>query len=163
MSNNPVKSINRAGEAPEEQRTLPEKQEQALAALLTHRSMKEAALAAGVSETTLWRYTRDDKFSRRLRAARREAFDHTVTQLQAASGEAVAVLRELMAKEDAPAAARISAARTVLDYAARAVERDELKGRIDELEKFILRRQEEAALDRGRREAEGEEDGGEGR
>jgi hypothetical protein len=138
---------------------LSEKQERALAAVLSHPTTKEAALAAGISETTLWRYTRDEEFSRRLKEARREAFDHTVTRLQKSSGEAVTVLRDLMMKEDAPAAARISAARTVLDYAMRAAEQDELKARINELEKFILRKQEEDALDRAARAAS---EGGEG-
>ena len=133
-------------------------QEQALQAVISHPTLKEAALAAGISETTLWRYMREEEFSRRLREARREAVNHAVTRLQKASSEAVTVLRDLMMKEDAPPAARISAARTVLDYAMRAAEQDELKGRIAELEQFILRKQDEDALDRGRKAAGDEEE-----
>lgn len=35
---------------------LPGNQERALAALLSHRTITEAALAAGISYTTMWRY-----------------------------------------------------------------------------------------------------------
>jgi hypothetical protein len=134
------------------------KQELALQAVISHPSLKEAALAAGISETTLWRYMQDEEFSRRLRLARRDAVNHAVTRLQRASCDAVTVLQDLMMKEDAPPAARITAARTVLDYSMRAVEQDELRAQIDELERFILRKQEEDALDRGRKIVDGEED-----
>jgi|ERR1044071_874381 hypothetical protein len=150
-------------EEPGEPNALSAKQELALQAVISHPTLKEAALAAGIGETTLWRYMQDEEFSRRLREARREAVNHAVTRLQEASSEAVTVLRDLMMKEDAPPAARISAARTVLDYAMRAAEQDELKARIDELEKFILRKQEEDALDRGGKvSGEEEEDEDEG-
>jgi hypothetical protein len=121
---------------------LPPKQELALRAVISHPTLKEAALAAGVSETTLWRYMQDAAFSRRLREARRDAVNHAVIRLQRASSDAVTVLRDLMMKEDAPASARITAARVVLDYAIRSVEIDELRTRIEELEDCIRLRQE---------------------
>ena len=134
------------------------KQERALQAVLAHPNLKEAALAAGVSDATLWRYMKDAEFSRRLREARREAIGHAALRLQGSAGEAVAVLRDLMTKDAAPPAARITAARAVLDYSFRVVEADELKARLDELEQFLLRKQEEDALDRGRKKAEGEDE-----
>lgn len=124
------------------------KQELALRAIISHPTLKEAALAAGVSDSTIWRYMQDEAFSKRLREARRDAVSHAVIRLQQASSDAVTVLHELMMKEDAPAVARITACRTVLDYSFRAAEMDELKVRVDELERFILRKQEENALDR---------------
>jgi hypothetical protein len=126
---------------------LPDKQELALRAVISHPTLKEAALAAGIGETTLWRYMQDEAFSRRLRETRRDAVNHAVIRLQRASSDAVTVLHDLMMKDDAPASARITAARTVLDYAIRAVEIDELKARIDQLEDFLRRKQEEDALD----------------
>jgi hypothetical protein len=128
--------------------SLPAKQELALQAVISHPTLKEAALAAGVSESTLWRYMQDEQFSRKLREARREAVNHAVIRLQRASGDAVTVLRDLMMKEDAPASARITAARTVLDYSIRVVEMDELRTRVEELEEFIRAKQEEDALDK---------------
>lgn len=130
---------------PEGTGALPAKQELALRAVISHPTLKEAARAAGVSDSTLWRYMRDETFSRRLREARREAVDHTFAHLQAASGDAVGVLRSLMAKEDAPASARISAARTVLEFTARFAEADGLRARIEELEDFIRAKYDEEA------------------
>lgn len=124
------------------------RQERALQAVVSHPTLKEAALAAGVSDATLWRYMKDPEFERRLREARRVAVGHAAVRLQGATGEAVAVLRELMTRVEAPPAARISAARAVIDYSFRAVEMDELRARLRELEEFILRKQEEDALDR---------------
>jgi molybdenum-dependent DNA-binding transcriptional regulator ModE len=122
---------------------LPPKQELALRAVVSHPTLKEAARAAGISETTLWRYMQSETFSRRVREARREAINHTFARLQAASGDAVSVLQELMTKEDAPASARITAARTVLDYAVRVVEIEDLRSRVEELEEFIRIRQDQ--------------------
>jgi hypothetical protein len=126
---------------------LPAKQELALRAVISHPTLKEAAAAARVSETTLWRYMQDAAFSRRLREARRDAVNHAVIRLQRASSDAVTVLRDMMMREDAPASARIAAARTILDYAIRAVEIDELKARIEQLEEFLRLKEEENALD----------------
>jgi hypothetical protein len=149
--------------APNEEGGLTAKQELALQAVISQPTLKEAALASGISETTLWRYMQDEEFSRRLRGARRDAVNHAVVRLQRASSDAVSVLQNLMMKDDAPPSARISAARTVLDYAIRVVEMDDLKSRVAELEDFILRKQEEDALDRGKKaSSDEEEDGDEG-
>jgi uncharacterized protein YydD (DUF2326 family) len=138
---------------PEEAGALPLKQELALRAILSLPTLKEAALSAGISETTLWRFMQDEAFSRRLREARRDAVNHAVIRLQRASSDAVTVLHDLMKKDDAPASARITAARTILDYSIRAVEMDELRTRIEELEEFIKVKQEENALDKALEEA----------
>lgn len=131
----------------EDSGVLPAKQELALRAVISHPTLKEAALAAGVSETTLWRYMQDDNFKRLLREARRESINHSVIRLQRASSDAVTVLHELMISDKAPASARITAARTILDYSMRAAEIDELVSRVEELEDFIRKKKEEDELD----------------
>lgn len=156
MQDTKAKQTDELTHKPEDAGALPAKQELALRAVISHATLKEAALASGVSETTLWRYMQDEAFSRRLREARRDAVNHAVIRLQRASSDAVTVLHDLMKKEDAPASARITAARTVLDYSMRAVEMDELRTRIEELEEFIKVKQEENALDEALEEAEDE-------
>jgi hypothetical protein len=147
MNQTPANSPDAITKAPDDRNALSEKQERALQATLSHPTLKEAALAAGISETTLWRYMQDEEFSRRLRGARRDAVNHAVIRLQRASSDAVSVLSDLMMKESAPPSARISAARTVLDYAIRATEIDELRSQIDELQEFLRKKQEQDALD----------------
>lgn len=59
-------------------------------------------------------------FAKPLREARRDAVGHAVIRLQRASSEAVTVLYNPMTKEEAPAPARITAARALPDYTTRA-------------------------------------------
>jgi hypothetical protein len=142
-----VEEETRETDAPD---ALTPRQERALQAYLSSGSQKEAARAAGVSDSTLWRYLRTEPFARRLREARLAATSHSLTRLQQLSGDAVAVLHGLMMKEDAPAAARVSAIRTALDYSFRSAEVEVLKSRIDTLEEYIRRRREEDELDAAR-------------
>lgn len=119
------------------------KQELALCAILSHSTRKEAARAAGISDETLWRYMKNPLFQRRLREARRDAVQQTITTIQRASSDAVRVLNDLINKEDAPAAARVTAARTILDYTFRLDAMEELERQIEELTDFIRMKQEE--------------------
>ena len=48
-------------------------QERAIAALLVHASMSEAATAADIGEVTLWRWMQIPEFKEQYRLARREA------------------------------------------------------------------------------------------
>ena len=127
------------------------KQERALQALLSSRNNQEAVAAADVDESTLWRYMKDDKFKARLREAQRGAMHHAESRLQQLSSTAVNVLEELMVKEDAPAAARISAARTIINTALRVSEIEELRERVQQLEDCIRVKREDDKLDAARR------------
>lgn len=144
------------GAAPPAEGELTAKQELALSAVISHPTLKEAAASSGVSETTLWRYMKEEAFARRLSEARRDAVNHAAVRLQQASGDAVTVLQELMLKDGAPASARTMAARIVLDYSFRVVEMDEMKRRIRELEEFLIRKQETDEIDRALLSEEGE-------
>lgn len=122
------------------------KQELALQAVLTHPTLKEAAAAAGISEPTLWRYKKVPEFARRLREVRGEMSDHVATRLQQGAGDAASFLHKLVNKEDAPLGYRISAARTMLDYAFRGVAIEELRAEQEELKEHLRRKQEEEEL-----------------
>src|SRR3712207_5779506 len=78
------------------------KEETALQALLTHSTLKDAARAANIGETTLWRIRQNPAFARRLREAQRAAMTHTLTRLQRAAGDAVTVLEDVMKAENTP-------------------------------------------------------------
>ncbi|POA51337.1 hypothetical protein, partial [Pseudomonas sp. GW531-R1] len=65
------------------------------------------------------------------RAARREVVGHSITQLQRATGEAVEALRDVATDTNAPAGARVSAARAILDTSMKAVELEDLAARVD--------------------------------
>lgn len=69
------------------------KAEAAIVALLAHPTMPEAAKAAGVSETSLWRWLQRDDFRKKYREAQDKVFDGALASLQGASTEAVNCLR----------------------------------------------------------------------
>jgi AcrR family transcriptional regulator len=116
------------------ERKLPGKQEPALAALLQHGTTRAAAKACGVNESTLWRYLQDAEFQRRHREARRAVVEQTISMLQQAGAAAVATLVKVMQDTDAPASARVAAARAIIEQGIGAVELTDLMERIDALE-----------------------------
>src|ERR1700685_758603 len=65
------------------------KQEQAVAALLAHRSIEEAARTAGIGVNTLLRWMKEPEFDKAYRKARRAAFGQSTARLQQASNETV--------------------------------------------------------------------------
>jgi ABC-type phosphate transport system permease subunit len=110
------------------------KQAKALSALLSAPTLEKAAAACGQSESTLLRYLKNEAFAVAYREARRELVSLAVTGLQRAAGDAVTVLVAVAQDSEAPASSRVSAARTVLDLAIRAVELDDLQARVEALE-----------------------------
>lgn len=113
------------------------KQQKALTALLSNGTVPEAASACGLSEATLFRFLRDETFKAHYRHARSEIVEHAISQLQRDCATASKTLREVCESSDAPASARVSAAKAILDGAVKAVELQDLAARMEELEKTI--------------------------
>ncbi len=116
------------------QTKLPGKQAAALAALLAHPTVRDAARAANVAEGTLWRYLADPTFTAHYKKARRQVTEHLIARLTADSTKAAKVLIDVAEDEAAPASARVSAARTIIEQALRGAELRDLVTRIDALE-----------------------------
>ena len=85
------------------------KREEAIAALLTHRTIEEAAHAIKVAPNTLLRWMKDPEFDQAYREARRVAFGHSVARLQQASTAAVSTLLKVMIDPNSPASAKVRA------------------------------------------------------
>jgi hypothetical protein len=113
---------------------LSRKQEALISALLLAPTLADAAHTAGIGEVTAWRWLKEPTFQGAYREARRAVVQHAITQVQRATGEAVETLRSVMQDADAPASARVSAARVILETAVRAVELEDLEARIAALE-----------------------------
>lgn len=116
---------------------LSRKEELAIAALLSAPTLAEAAHTAGISEPTLWRWLQREEFQTAYRAARREAVSQAVAHLQHVCGEAVETLRGVMTNDEAPASARVSAAKTVLELSLKATELEDLAARVAALEAML--------------------------
>ena len=113
---------------------LSRKQELAISALLTCPTLLAAAQQCGLAEVTLHRWLKDTAFQTAYREARRAVVQQAITQVQRATGEAVETLRNVMQDADAPASARVSAAKAILETAVKAVELEDLEARIAALE-----------------------------
>ena len=114
-------------------------QERAIAALLVHASMSEAATAADIGEVTLWRWMQIPAFKEQYRSARREAVSQAVGHLQSSCSVAVVALTNIAQDVSCPASARVSAAKTVLEMAIKGVELEDLAARVEELELQVTR------------------------
>lgn len=110
------------------------KQEEAIAALLSQRSVEEAARSIGIGTTTLLRWQRLPEFQNAYREARRAAFGQSVARLQQASSAAVSTLLKIMIDPNAPASSRVRAAESVLEHAAKAIEIEDVEARVAALE-----------------------------
>lgn len=116
---------------------LPPNTEKMLAALLSHPTIKAAARSAGVSESSIYRALRDEQFAEAYRAGRREVTQHTIMRLQARSSEAAEILFRIAKDKTAPASARVSAARAIIEQAIDGAKTTELIERVDALQKAI--------------------------
>jgi hypothetical protein len=111
------------------------KQVAAIPALLAQRTIAAAAHQVGVGERTLLRWLQEDStFQTAYREARRAVVQQAITQVQRATGEAVETLRSVMQDADAPASAKVSAAKVILETAVKGVELEDLTARIAALE-----------------------------
>ena len=120
---------------PKQEQSLSRKQEAALAALLSQPTIPLAAAQAGVGLRTLTRWLAEDEtFKGEYRALQREIVNNAVYQLVKASNNAVNTLISVMNEAEAPASARVSAAKVVLEMAYRGIEMEDLSARIEALE-----------------------------
>src|SRR5579862_6630700 len=118
------------------------KQEQAIAALLSHPTIPAAAEACEVSDVTLWRWMQEPGFKAVYSDARKQALESAIALLQKATGGAVATLINLMRSEDTPPAQRITACRSVLDFAFKGTELLDHEARLTALEERLMQQEQ---------------------
>src|SRR5688572_2759181 len=105
-------------------------QERALAALLTCKTIEDAATKAEVHIRTVYKWLALPTFTASYLQARREAMGEVIGQLQQTVTVAVQALREVLDDPAGPHTARVSASRTVLELALRGMELEDLAQRI---------------------------------
>ncbi len=116
------------------ERKLSRKQEEAIVALLSTRSVEEAAKACGTPPRTLYRWLNDPEFDRAYRAARRKTFGQATARLQHGASAAATTLLKVMLDQGTPASTKVRAAECVLAHAAKAIEIEDIEARVTALE-----------------------------
>lgn len=97
----------------------------------------EPAKSVGVDRSSIYRWMQQLAFRDAYREARREVFSAAVARLQQAASRAVAPLLEIAEDSSQQGAARVGAARTVLDYAVKAIEAEDLSARLTVIEEAM--------------------------
>jgi hypothetical protein len=118
------------------QQTLTRKQQSVIGALLSQPTIEKSAKLSGVSAPTIYRWLKNPEFKREYVLAKWQVVSQAIGQLQEASGLAVNTLRRVMEDPVAPAACKISAARTILDMGLRGLEMEDLESRLTSLERY---------------------------
>ena len=111
------------------------KKEEAIAALLKHRNIEEAARAAGIGAQTLSRWLKMPDFQADYLEARRAAVAQSNARLQQASSAAASTLMKIMIDVSVPASTRVRAADSVLNHARQAFEHEDIEVRVAALER----------------------------
>jgi hypothetical protein len=111
------------------------KQEEAVIALLSNRTVEDAAHAVKITPRTLYRWLKEPDFDAAYRKARRTAFGQCTARLQQASSAAVSAVLKILVDLSGPASTRLRAADLVLSHAAQAIEIEDIEARVELLEK----------------------------
>lgn len=112
------------------------RKEKALQALLVCRTRAEAAKAAGIGESTLREYMKDAEFMERYKQVFGGMVADATRQAQQTLSPALSTLREIMEDREEQASARITAARSILEYAMKLCEQTDILDQLRELEKW---------------------------
>ena len=107
-----------------------------IAALLSCPTLEAAATQCGISVRQLYERRQNPDFVRKLTEAQTEALATTTRYLQHATGSAANVLVDIAETPGRPAQVRISAARAVLDMAAKFNEIVDVQARLEALERY---------------------------
>ena len=111
------------------------KKEEAIVALLTTRTVEEAARAVNVSPRTLLRWQKEPEFDLAFRAAKRAAFGQAIARLHQLSSAAVSTLGKVMLEGGTPPATRVRAADSILNHTIKAIENEDIETRVAALER----------------------------
>lgn len=111
------------------------KKEQAIVALLSHRSIEEAARSINVAPNTLLSWMKDQEFDAAYRTAKRMAFAQAIARLHQMSSAAVTTLGKVMVEAGTPPSTKVRAADSILNHTAKTIEIENIEARLDALER----------------------------
>jgi len=111
------------------------KQEAAILALLSSRTVEDAARAAEVTPRTLYRWMKEPEFDAAYREAKRAAFGQSIARLHQMASAAVTILGKVMIDPSTPPATKVRAADNILNHTVKAIEHEDTEARLAALER----------------------------
>lgn len=113
------------------------KQAKAIAALIEEPTVAKAALAAEVSQATLFRWLQQPAFQRAYMQARWKTVQQSIARVQGFTSEAASVLRNIMNDPALPAYARVAAANSIFNNGLRGVELEDHDERLAQIQQDL--------------------------
>lgn len=111
-------------------------EERALSALLTSKTKLEAAEKAGITDRTMRRYFENPEFCQRYREAFAGVVQDATRRAQQLLEPALSTLQTVIEDEEIPAQARITAAKSIIDYSLKLTEQADILEQLRELERW---------------------------
>jgi dsDNA-specific endonuclease/ATPase MutS2 len=111
------------------------RKKKALEALLVCKTRQEAAAMAGIDRKTLWAYMRDEEFKTAYNERFTELLQEATQQARQYISPALETLDEIRRNAEASDTARISASRSLLEYALELGRQTDFAARLEELER----------------------------
>lgn len=111
-------------------------EDRALSALLTSKTKLEAAEKAGITDRTMRRYFENPEFCQRYREAFAGVVQDATRRAQQLLEPALSTLQTVMEDEEIPAQARITAAKSIIDYSLKLTEQADILEQLRELERW---------------------------
>jgi len=128
--------------------TLSEKQVRAVIVLMESKDVRSAAIQAGISERTLFRWLADDGFRSAMKEAEQEAIAQVVRRLSSLCALALDTLKATMQSKGASASVKVRAADVVLSKVLTFKELKDFDERLTALERGTPQVFDYAAIDR---------------
>ena len=116
------------------------RQRKAIEALLFTPTITAASETVGVTRNTIYRWLRDPTFASELQRVQSDRFAQTTRAAVDAMTSAIDTLKNIAGDAKAPAGARVSASRAILECAARLTEIAALNERLSKLEELLEER-----------------------
>lgn len=110
------------------------KKELFMLALVTEPNVRKAYEKVNISNNTAYKWLNDKEFKSAFTQFKREMMRATTARLQSYTTNAVDVLSQIMVDENAPANARVQSVRTILEYAYKGIELEDIAERVERLE-----------------------------
>ncbi len=113
------------------------KKKRAIEALTSCGNVTQAAEVSGITRDTLYRWMKETDFQEAMRAAERQSLNELSRRLVELARQATNTLQEVMTDVQTPPAARVQAARAVLDNLLRLRELVDFEARLARLEEVF--------------------------
>lgn len=116
---------------------LTHRQQRAIIALLSTKSITEAAAQIGVTEKTIYQWMNQPAFKAGLISAEGEIIDRATRRLLTLHDQAINVFDEIMGDDDCAPGTKLRAAQSILDYLLKLRELRNVEARLAALEEKV--------------------------